>query len=102
MSDIQQVAFGAIERIAALRSSDDVLAELRKCGTVFEYENFCISGLPAPHEKADPYVLLSGWPEKWITHYLQSDFIHVDPGDPQGAALDHAVPVERGALFARR
>lgn len=79
MSDIQQVAFGAIERIAALRSSDDVLAELRKCGTVFEYENFCISGLPAPHEKADPYVLLSGWPEKWITHYLQSDFIHVDP-----------------------
>jgi len=102
MSDIQQVAFGAIERIAALRSSDDVLAELRKCGTVFEYENFCISGLPAPHEKADPYVLLSGWPEKWITHYLQSDFIHVDPVIRKGAALDHAVPVERGALFARR
>src|SRR5947209_10167189 len=79
MPDIQQVAFEAIERIAALRSSADILAELRKCGTVFEYENFCISGLPAPHEKANPYVLLSGWPEKWITHYLQSDFIHVDP-----------------------
>jgi LuxR family quorum sensing-dependent transcriptional regulator len=79
MPDIQQVAFGAIERIAAHRSSEDVLTELHKCGTVFEYENFCISGLPAPHEKADPYVLLSGWPEKWITHYLQSDFIHVDP-----------------------
>jgi LuxR family quorum sensing-dependent transcriptional regulator len=79
MPDIQQIAFGAIERIAALRSSDAVLAELRLCGTVFEYENFCISGLPAPHEKADPYVLLSGWPEKWIAHYLKSDFIHVDP-----------------------
>ncbi len=102
MSDIQQVAFGAIERIAALRSSDDVLAELRKCGTVFEYENFCISGLPAPHEKADPYVLLSGWPEK-MDHALPA--IRLYPyrsGDPQGAALDHAVPVERGALFARR
>jgi len=79
MPDIQQVAFGAIERMAALRSAEEVLAELRSCGTVFEYENFCISGLPAPHEKANPYVLLSGWPEKWITHYLQSDFIHVDP-----------------------
>jgi hypothetical protein len=44
----------------------------------FRVRDFCISGLPAPHEKADPYVLLSGWPEKWITHYLQSDFIHVD------------------------
>jgi LuxR family quorum sensing-dependent transcriptional regulator len=79
MPDIQQVAFSAIERIAALRSSHDVLTELRRCGSFFEYENFCISGLPAPHEKADPYVLLSGWPEKWITHYLKSDFIHVDP-----------------------
>jgi LuxR family transcriptional regulator, quorum-sensing system regulator BjaR1 len=79
MPDIQQFAFGAIERIASHRSSDDVLSELRNCGSIFEYENFCISGLPAPHEKADPYVLLSGWPEQWITHYLKSDFIHVDP-----------------------
>lgn len=79
MPDIQQVAFAAIERIAAYRSAEEVLAELRKCGAVFGYENFCISGLPAPHEKADPYVLLSGWPEKWITHYLESDFVHVDP-----------------------
>ena len=54
MSDIQQVAFGAIERIAALRSSDDVLAELRKCGTVFEYEKLLYFRVACAARKGRP------------------------------------------------
>jgi LuxR family quorum sensing-dependent transcriptional regulator len=76
---VRQFAFDSVERLSDLTTIDDVSAELKRAGEALGFENFCISGLPSPGEKLDPYVLLSGWPDGWMERYTRSGYVHVDP-----------------------
>lgn len=79
MEGIRQAAFDFIDRVSSISEPDQVVAELQKTGELFGFENFCMSGLPTPGEKLDPYILLSGWPEGWLHRYLEEDYVQVDP-----------------------
>jgi LuxR family quorum sensing-dependent transcriptional regulator len=76
---IRQYAFECIERLSVLTSIEAVSKELRRAGAALGFENFCISGLPSPREKLDPYLLLSGWPDEWIDRYAHRGYVHLDP-----------------------
>lgn len=76
---LRQFSFDCVERLSRLTTLEDVSAELRRAGEAFGFGTFCISGLPDPGERLDPYVVLSGWPEAWLRRYVQGDYVHVDP-----------------------
>lgn len=79
MPDVSQAAFDFVDRIGRLSSHSEIVDELQRASGVFGFDNFCMSGLPSPGEKLDPYILLSGWPEGWMARYLELDYVHVDP-----------------------
>lgn len=79
MTAFQQIAFDSIDRLKGLTTADEVLNEIRRSVDHFGIENFCISGVPLPHEDATPYVMISGWPETWLQRYLERGYIHTDP-----------------------
>ncbi|HYF54967.1 MAG TPA: LuxR family transcriptional regulator [Salinarimonas sp.] len=79
MSSIRQATFEIVDRLSRQTATDAVIEELRAAGAVFGYENFCISGLPLPRERVDPYVLASGWPEEWAERYKACGYVHADP-----------------------
>lgn len=74
-----QQALDIVDRLSSARDVDGVVSELRRAGFLYGFDGFCISGIPLPGEKVDPYLLLAGWPEGWLEHYGAEDFIHVDP-----------------------
>ncbi|HZH50465.1 MAG TPA: LuxR family transcriptional regulator [Microvirga sp.] len=76
---LRQFSFDCVERLSRLTTLEDVSAELRGAGDAFGFGTFCISGLPNPEEKLDPYVILSGWPEGWMERYAGEGYVHVDP-----------------------
>lgn len=79
MSSVQQIAFDAVDRIGQLSCTDEILRELRRVGGDMGFEGFCITGVPMPNERIDPYVLLSGWPDGWLERYLDQNFVSADP-----------------------
>lgn len=79
VSNLHQATFEVVDRLARRTSTDGVVGELRAAGALFGYENFCISGLPLPHERLDPYVLASGWPAEWMRRYADRNYVHADP-----------------------
>jgi len=79
MSNVRQIAFDSIERLNKLATTDAILSEMQRSCMSFGVENFCISGLPLPYEKLHPYILLSGWPEQWLTRYADNGYVHTDP-----------------------
>lgn len=60
MPDVNQAAFYFVDRVGALTSQTEIIHELQRTSDFFGFENFCMSGLPSPGEKLDPYILLSG------------------------------------------
>lgn len=79
MTDVSQAAFDFVDRAGHLSSQSEIIHELQRTSSVFGFDNFCMSGLPSPGERLDPYILLSGWPEDWMSRYLELDYVHVDP-----------------------
>jgi LuxR family transcriptional regulator, quorum-sensing system regulator BjaR1 len=76
---LRQFPFDCIERLSRLTSLEEVAAELRHAGDAFGFGTFCISGLPDPGERLDPYVVLSDWPEGWMKRYAGEGYVYVDP-----------------------
>ena len=77
---LRQDTFDGIARLGEVKTAEGVVEELRKLGSLFGYENFCIAGrLPQPGERFAPYVLVSGWPEGWMRRYDENGYAHVDP-----------------------
>jgi LuxR family quorum sensing-dependent transcriptional regulator len=65
----------------ALNAQDDaqILTALGSAAEYFGMERFAISGLPLPHERIDPYLMLNGWPPEWFERYVAQNYVHVDP-----------------------
>jgi LuxR family quorum sensing-dependent transcriptional regulator len=78
-AQLRQFSFDCVERLGRQTTLEDVTAELRRAGDAFGFGTFCISGLPDPGERLDPYVVLSGWPDAWMKRYAGEGYVHVDP-----------------------
>ncbi|MBB1248033.1 MULTISPECIES: LuxR family transcriptional regulator [unclassified Rhizobium] len=78
-SIIANMMFDVIDRLDKMSSEEQAFAELRKVADFFGLNAFAISGIPEPHEKMDPYVLLNGWPSEWAARYLERQYFRIDP-----------------------
>ncbi|MBK1795945.1 LuxR family transcriptional regulator [Devosia sp. WQ 349] len=45
----------------------------------FELTSFMFAGVPAPGHDFQPYVLISNWPETWLSRYVSERYVHIDP-----------------------
>ncbi|MEA2838891.1 MAG: LuxR family transcriptional regulator, quorum-sensing system regulator BjaR1 [Methylobacteriaceae bacterium] len=79
MQPLEQVTFDSIERFAKCENKTQIVQELSSIGTFFGYENFCIGELPPLGARGEDYLILSGWPESWLRHYLDHNLVHQDP-----------------------
>lgn len=79
MQAIEQATFDSIDRFRKCTNRTQVVGELSRIGSYFGYENFCIGELPPPGGRAEDYLILSGWPEAWLHHYMEFNLIHQDP-----------------------
>jgi LuxR family quorum sensing-dependent transcriptional regulator len=79
MQAIEQVTFDSIDRFRKCENRAQIVEELSRIGAFFGYENFCIGELPPPGGRAEDYLILSGWPEAWLQHYVEFNLIHQDP-----------------------
>ena len=77
--DHAHVAFSFIERLEALDSPDDVMNHMEKSLGLFGFENFILTGLPNPHQRAEQMVLARKWPRGWFEIYIKENYVAVDP-----------------------
>ena len=78
-SQIANTMFDFIGALETITSEEQAFAELRKVADSFGFNSFAISGIPEPHERIDPYVLLNGWPEEWASRYMARQYFAIDP-----------------------
>jgi len=78
-SQIANTMFDFIGSLDRITSEEEAFAELRKVADLFGFSSFAISGIPEPHERIDPYVLLNGWPEEWANRYMAKQYFTIDP-----------------------
>lgn len=78
-TQIANTMFDFIEALERITSEEQAFAELRKVSEFFGFSSFAISGIPEPHERIDPYVLLNGWPEEWAARYMANQYFAIDP-----------------------
>lgn len=78
-TQIANTMFDFIQSLERITSEEQAFAELRKVSEAFGFSSFAISGIPEPHERIDPYVLLNGWPEEWASRYMANQYFNIDP-----------------------
>jgi LuxR family quorum sensing-dependent transcriptional regulator len=78
-TQIANTMFDFIEALERISTEEQAFEELRKVADFFGFPSFAISGIPEPHERIDPYVLLNGWPEEWATRYMANQYFTIDP-----------------------
>jgi len=78
-SAIANVMFDFVETLEGISSEEEAFAELAKVTDFFGLKSFAISGIPEPHEKIDPYILLNGWPDEWSQRYMDKHYVRIDP-----------------------
>jgi LuxR family quorum sensing-dependent transcriptional regulator len=79
MQAIEQVTFDSIDKLTKCGTKAQVVEELSKIGALFGYQNFCIGELPRPGMRPEDCLILSGWPEAWLRHYIEHNLIYQDP-----------------------
>lgn len=77
--DHAHVAFSFIELLETLRSPDDIMNHMEKSLGLFGFENFILTGLPNPHQRAEQMVLARKWPRGWFETYIKENYVAVDP-----------------------
>lgn len=78
-SDHANQAFSFIELLETLRSPDEIMNQMEKSLGLFGFENFILTGLPNPHQRAEQMVLARKWPEGWFETYIKEGYVSVDP-----------------------
>ncbi len=77
--DHAHVAFSFIERLETLEAPDDVMNHMEKSLGLFGFENFILTGLPNPHQRAEQMVLARKWPRGWFEIYIKENYVAADP-----------------------
>lgn len=72
-------AFGFIELLETLGSPDDIMNQLETSLGRFGFENFILTGLPNPHQRAERMVLARKWPQGWFEIYIKENYVAFDP-----------------------
>lgn len=72
-------AFGFIELLETLSSPDDIMNQLETSLGRFGFENFILTGLPNPHQRAERMVLARKWPQGWFEIYIKENYVAFDP-----------------------
>lgn len=78
-STIETMLFDFLTDIKTLDDRDAIMKRLAKVAGFFGLDSFAISGIPLPHERIEPYLLLNAWPEEWTSRYLAENYVHSDP-----------------------
>jgi LuxR family quorum sensing-dependent transcriptional regulator len=79
MQAVEQITFDSIDKLTKCETKAQIVGELSKIGALFGYENFCIGELPRPGGRSEDCLILSGWPEAWLHHYIEHNLIYQDP-----------------------
>lgn len=72
-------AFAFVELLEKLSSPDEIMNQMEKSLGRFGFENFILTGLPNPHQKAEQMVLARKWPQGWFEIYIKENYVAVDP-----------------------
>jgi LuxR family quorum sensing-dependent transcriptional regulator len=72
-------AFAFVELLEKLSSPDEIMNQMEKALGRFGFENFILTGLPNPHQKAEQMVLARKWPQGWFEIYIKENYVAVDP-----------------------
>lgn len=75
----ETLLFDFLTDIRALDDQQAILQRLASVAGFFGLQSFAISGIPLPHERIEPYLLLNAWPEEWSIRYLAENYVHSDP-----------------------
>jgi|EndMetStandDraft_4_1072995.scaffolds.fasta_scaffold97833_1 LuxR family quorum sensing-dependent transcriptional regulator len=78
-SAIANMMFDFLQTLERINTEDEAFAELTKVTDFFGLTSFAISGIPEPHERIEPYVLVNGWPDEWAKRYIENNYVRVDP-----------------------
>ena len=78
-SAIANLMFDFVETLEGIASEREAFDQLSKVTNFFGLSSFAVSGIPEPHEKIDPYILMDGWPEEWSHRYLEKGYVRIDP-----------------------
>lgn len=78
-SDRLKTALDFIETVRHETTMERTLATLRRLVGDYGFDSFLLTGVPRPGSRMDSYVMLSGWNEVWLDHYLKNDYVQVDP-----------------------
>ncbi len=78
-SAIANVMFDFVQALEGITSENEAFEQLTKVTDFFGLNSFAISGIPEPHEKIEPYVLMNGWPAEWSQRYMDKGYVRVDP-----------------------
>ena len=78
--DYARLAFDLIEGFDRMTTPAQVLQHLSSALRAFGYNSFLIGSAPNPADgKAEPLVLLNGWPAEWTEHYVREECFKDDP-----------------------
>jgi LuxR family quorum sensing-dependent transcriptional regulator len=72
-------AFAFIESLDVLTTPTAVLDAIQRSLSVFGFENFIMTSLPAPRERFENAVLMKKWPDGWFEVYTAEDYVRIDP-----------------------
>lgn len=78
-ADRMKTALDFIEGIKHESSMERTLKSLRDLGSQYGFDSFLLTGVPNPGRRMDGYIMLSGWNQTWLEHYLKNDYVQVDP-----------------------
>ena len=78
-SAIENLLFDFLTDIKTLDEPAAIMERLAKVAGFFGLDSFAISGIPLPHERIEPYLLLNAWPEEWANRYMTENYVHSDP-----------------------
>ncbi len=71
--------FDAIERIDRAKTPDDLIAALASVAAQFGFDATAIAAFPHPDIPFDKRVLAHHWPNGWFEHYMERNYVAVDP-----------------------
>lgn len=72
-------AFDFIDVFEASTEPATVLDKLAQALKSFGYPSVLITGVPAPPQRVEHFILHNGWPQDWTEHYIRENYYFDDP-----------------------
>jgi LuxR family quorum sensing-dependent transcriptional regulator len=78
-ADYSHVAFDLIEKLAGLRTPQQVVSRMSSALAQFGFSGFLVSTTPEPRAARQRQTFLDGWPNQFNQYYIEKEFYKDDP-----------------------